>query len=119
MPYVLMPNSPGQPIIALRTDEKHYDHVQQGERTSLVIYPLVPRSKSPKELPLPKLNITAVLKSIVEPELISDILGKYGTQPSIVFNDRVLLHTGRSWKTHFFGFLLLLILIVKHISIQI
>lgn len=102
MPYVLMPNLPGQPIIALRTDEKHYEHVQQGERTSLVIYPLVPRSKSPKELPLPKLNITAVLKSIVDPELISDILRKYGTRLTIVLSMFMLLHIRGSLKSAYF-----------------
>ena len=82
MPYVLLNEMPGQPIIALRTDEKHFDHVQQGERASLVVYPLVPRSKSPKDLPLPKLNMTATCQSIVDSELITTILNKYGTHSS-------------------------------------
>jgi hypothetical protein len=78
MPYIMMKGYPGQPIIALRTDEKHYKHIQAGERASLVIFPLVPRHLSPKELPLPKLNITADCQAIVEPEAIEAILNKYG-----------------------------------------
>jgi hypothetical protein len=95
MPYVLLPQLPGQPIVALRTDEKHYEHVQAGERASLVVFPLVPRSKSPKELPLPKLNITANCKPIVDTELIQTVLEKYeiahpGSQKFL--RDRDLFH---------------------------
>lgn len=79
MPYVLLREYPGQPIIALRTDEKHFEHIQGGERASLVVFPLVPKSKSPKELPLPKLNVTANCKAIVDPEAIESIMEKYGT----------------------------------------
>ena len=78
MPYVMMKEWPGQPIIALRSDEKHYDHIQTGERASLVVFPLVPKSKSPKELPLPKLNVTATCRSIDDPESIDLIMQKYG-----------------------------------------
>lgn len=79
MPYVMMPQYPGQPVIALRVDEKHYAHIQSGERASLVIFPLVPKNRSPKELPLPKLNMTAACKAIVEPQDVANIVDKYGS----------------------------------------
>lgn len=85
MPYVMVKEWPGQPIIALRTDEKHYEHIQAGERASLVVFPLTPKNKSPKELPLPKLNITASCKAIVDPDSIDTILKKYGMSPSPIF----------------------------------
>lgn len=83
MPYVMLKEWPGQPIVALRTDEKHFEHIQGGERASLVVFPLVPKSKSPKELPLPKLNITGNCKAIVDPESIDTIMHKYGTHPLV------------------------------------
>lgn len=77
MPYVLMHGFPGQPIVALRADEPHYNHIQQGERVSLVVFPLVPKTRNPKDLPLPKMNMTADCKAIVEPDFIHAILDKY------------------------------------------
>ena len=86
IPYILIPEFLGQPIIALRSDEKHFDHIQQGERASLVVFPLIPKSMSPKDLPLPRLNLTATCRTIVDPELVKSIIDQYGTSISITFS---------------------------------
>lgn len=79
MPYVLMNQwLPGNPIIALRKDEKHYSNIGQGENVSMLIYPLTPKRIVPSNIPLSRMNIIARPTEVTDNEKISTIVDKFG-----------------------------------------
>jgi hypothetical protein len=77
MPYVLLQRWPGCPVIALRTDEKHYEHIQKSTRCSMLIYALTPREINPGQVPVPRVNMLADIRPVESEEAIEMVFEKY------------------------------------------
>lgn len=78
MPYVTMKKIPGKPLIALRTDEKHFKNIQVTNKVSFLIFPHLPQNKSTSDFPLAKLNMTAKCSLIDDDSYIGPIIDKFG-----------------------------------------
>jgi hypothetical protein len=79
MPYVLLHRYPGCPVIAIRNDEKHAQHINKVPKCSMTFFPLTPKSAKPSEMPLPKVNITGEVVPITEDVDIKLVLEKFGS----------------------------------------
>jgi len=64
MPYILMEDSRGSPIFALRETEIHREHISNYPHGSMVIFPLTPPSINPTNIPLPRVNLTGNITKI-------------------------------------------------------
>jgi hypothetical protein len=78
MPYVTLTQRPGNLIFALRRDEKHFAHLEKVTKSSFMIYPLTPSHVKPKDLPLPKVNLTGISAPLEDPQDIDAAMEKFG-----------------------------------------
>eukprot|EP01117_Protostelium_nocturnum_P009967 TRINITY_DN3551_c0_g1_i3.p1 TRINITY_DN3551_c0_g1~~TRINITY_DN3551_c0_g1_i3.p1 ORF type:complete len:231 (+),score=86.75 TRINITY_DN3551_c0_g1_i3:379-1071(+) len=71
MPYAMDQKFDGNPLIALRSLEVHFKHIQDTPKVSLVVYPLTPLHVAPAHVPLPRVNIKCFAQEI-EGDRVSD-----------------------------------------------
>lgn len=96
MPYVTLPQRPGSLIFALRRDEKHYQHLEKVTKCSFMIYPLTPAHIKPKDLPLPKVNLTGVALSLDDPSDVDTAMERFGTAQEPIFGLTRVIPRGTS-----------------------
>lgn len=78
MPYITLQQRSGNIIFAIRKDESHYKHLNTVPKCSFMIYPLTPSHMKPKDMPLPKLNITGVALPLEDADDINAALQRFG-----------------------------------------